>query len=286
LYNSAIYHQILKVNIMSEKFQTYLDMAYGLVVAYGIKVVTAIIVLIIGLWIINRIVKGTGKVMEKREVNVSLRGFLKSLVGILLKAMLIISIAQMVGIQTTSFVAVLGAAGLAVGLALQGTLANFAGGVMILLFKPFKVGDVIESQGHLGSVKEIHIFVTKLLTPENRTVILPNASVSGSNLVNYTTEGLSRVDMTFGISYESNIKQAKEVLMKVIENHPKVLKEPAPFVGVKELASSAVLLAVRPYATPQDYWDVYFTVMEEGKLALDKAGISIPYPQLNVHLPK
>jgi len=192
----------------------------------------------------------------------------------------------MAGIQTTSFIAVLGAAGLAVGLALQGTLANFAGGVMILLFKPFKVGDVIESQGHLGSVKEIHIFVTKLLTPENRTVILPNASVSGGNIVNYTTEGLSRVDMTFGISYESNIKQAKEVLMKVIENHPKVLKEPAPFVGVKELASSAVLLAVRPYATPQDYWDIYFTVMEEGKLALDKAGIKIPYPQLNVHLPK
>ncbi len=271
---------------MKENYEHYLEMVNTLVVTYGIKILTAVIVLVIGLWIINRIVKGTGKVMEKREVNVSLRGFLKSLVGILLKAMLIISIAQMVGIQTTSFIAVLGAAGLAVGLALQGTLANFAGGVMILLFKPFKVGDVIESQGHLGSVKEIHIFVTKLLTPENRTVILPNASVSGGNIVNYTTEGLSRVDMTFGISYESNIGQAKEVLMRILENHPKVLKEPAPFVGVKDLADNAVHLAVRPYATPQDYWDVYFTVMEDGKLALDKAGITIPYPQLRVHLPK
>lgn len=271
---------------MSEKFQEYLDIAYGLVVTYGLKLFTAIIVLVIGLWIINRFVKITNKVMEKREVSVSLRGFLKALMNILLKIMLLISIAGMVGIETTSFIAVLGAAGLAVGLALQGTLANFAGGVMILLFKPFKVGDLIESQGHKGTVKEIHIFVTILLTAENKTVILPNAAVSSNDIVNYTTHGVIRVDMTFGISYNSNIKKAKDVLLKIIESHPKVLKEPTPFVGVKELADSSVNLAVRPYTKPEDYWEVYFHVYEEGKIALDNAGITIPFPQVDVHMQK
>lgn len=271
---------------MNEKIQEYFDMAYALVVQYGLKVVMAVIVLIVGLWIIKRLVKSTDKIMTKRDVNVSLRGFLVSLISILLKVMLLISIAQMVGIQTTSFIAILGAAGLAIGLALQGTLANFAGGVMILLFKPFKVGDLIESQGHLGSVKEISIFVTILLTPENKTVILPNAAVSSNDIVNYTTEGVIRVDMVFGISYESNIKEAKDTLLKILENHPKVLKDPAPFVGVKELADSSVNLAVRPYTAPTDYWDVYFAVYEEGKLALDKAGITIPFPQMDVHMDK
>ncbi len=224
--------------------------------------------------------------MEKREVSISLRGFFMSLTSVLLKVMLLISIAEMVGIKTTSFIAILGAAGLAVGLALSGTLQNFAGGVMILLFKPFKVGDLIESQGRLGSVKEINIFVTILLTPENKTVILPNAAVSNGDIVNYTTEGVIRVDMTFGISYESNIKGAKDVLMKVIESHPKVLKEPAPFVGVSGLADSSVNLAARPYSKPEDYWDVYFYVYEEGKIALDKAGISIPFPQMDIHMQK
>jgi len=271
---------------MDEKYHEYLEKAYDFVAVYGIKIVIAIVVLIIGLWIIKRIVKVSDRVMEKRDVNVSLRGFLRSLVSILLKVMLVISIAEMVGLKTTSFIAVLGAAGLAVGLALQGTLANFAGGVMILLFKPFKVGDLIISQGHLGVVKEIHIFVTVLLTPENKTVILPNAAVSSNDIVNYTTQGLIRVDMNFGISYSSNIKTAKDTLMNILVNHPKVLKDPAPFVGVKELADSSVNLAVRPYTKPEDYWAVYFDVYEAGKLALDKAGVTIPFPQMDVHLNK
>jgi len=271
---------------MNEKYQEYLDLAYSFVVENGLKIIVAIIVLVVGLWVIKRVVRTSDKIMEKRDVSISLRGFLKSLLGILLKVMLLISIAEMVGIETTSFIAVLGAAGLAVGLALQGTLANFAGGVMILLFKPFKVGDLIESQGHLGSVKEIHIFVTILLTPENKTVILPNAAVSSNDIVNYTTQGMIRVDMVFGISYGSNIKAAKDVLQKILEGHPKVLKDPAPFVGVKELADSSVNLAVRPYTKPQDYWEVYFYVYEEGKLALDKAGITIPFPQMDVHMAK
>ncbi len=271
---------------MNQDYQALFDKAYDLVVTYGLKVIMAIIVLIVGLWIIRRVVKVTGHVMEKREVNVSLRGFLKSLFGILLKILLLISIAEMVGIKTTSFIAIIGAAGLAVGLALQGTLANFAGGVMILLFKPFKVGDLIESQGHLGRVKEVHIFVTILLTPENKTVILPNSAVSGSDIVNYTTEGVIRVDLTFGISYDSNIKEAKNILLGILNSHPKVLEEPAPFVGVSELGDSSVNLAVRPYTKPTDYWDVYFNVYEEGKLALDAAGVTIPFPQMDVHMKK
>jgi len=271
---------------MNEKLQEILNTAGDLINVWGMKVLMAIVVLVVGLWIIKRIVKVLAKTMEKREVNVSLRGFLKSLVSILLKIMLLISIAGMIGIQTTSFIAVLGAAGLAIGLALQGTLANFAGGVMILLFKPFKVGDLIVSKGHLGTVKEIHIFVTILLTPENKTVILPNAAVSNNDITNYTTEGKLRVDMVFGISYESNIKDAKDTLMKILEEHPKVLKDPAPFVGVKELADSSVNLAVRPYANVEDYWQVYFDVYEAGKNALDSAQITIPFPQMDVHLDK
>lgn len=271
---------------MNEKLQGYYEVAGELISVWGLRVLTAIVVLVVGLWIIKRVVKGIAQTLEKREVNISLRGFLTSLVSILLKAMLLISIAGMVGIKTTSFIAILGAAGLAVGLALQGTLANFAGGVMILLFKPFKVGDLIVSQGHLGKVKEVHIFVTKLLTPENKTVILPNAAVSNNDIVNYTSEGMLRVDMVFGISYESNIKDAKDVLMKILENHPKVLKDPAPFVGVKELADSSVNLAVRPHTKVEDYWNVYFDVYEAGKVALDKAGIVIPFPQVDVHLEK
>jgi small conductance mechanosensitive channel len=271
---------------MNEQFHDYLEKAYDFIAVYGIKVVIAIVVLIIGLWIIKRIVRTTDRLMTKRDVNVSLRGFLRSLISILLKIMLIISIAEMVGLKTTSFIAVLGAAGLAIGFALQGTLANFAGGVMILLFKPFKVGDLIESQGHRGKVKEIHIFVTILTTFENKTVILPNAAVSNNDIVNYTTQGILRVDLTFGISYSSNIKEAKDTLMKIMTDHPKVLKDPAPFVGVSELADSSVNLAVRPHAKSEDYWTVYFDVYEAGKLALDKAGVTIPFPQMDVHLNK
>ncbi len=271
---------------MNKEFHVYLEMFYEMVISHGLKLLTAIVVLIIGLWIIKRVVKVAEKLMATREVSVSLRRFLKTLISVLLKVMLIISIAEMAGIQTTSFIAVLGAAGLAVGLALQGTLANFAGGVMILLFKPFKIGDMIESQGYKGKVKEIHIFVTILLSGENKTIILPNAAVSNGNIVNYTTEGVIRVDLNFGISYNSNIKEAKDVLMNVVTRHPKVLKNPPPFIGVSELADSAVNLVVRPYSIPEDYWEVYFAIYEEGKIALDNAGIEIPFPQVDVHMQK
>ncbi len=269
-----------------ENYQNIIDKAYELILIYGPKILLAIIVLVVGLWIINRFTRATRRLMEAREVNVSLIGFVSSLTNIGLKVLLLVSVAGMIGIQTTSFIAILGAAGLAIGLALQGTLANFAGGVMILIFKPYKVGDLIQAQGHLGVVKEVHIFVTVLLSPDNKTIIIPNGAISNGDITNYTTEGTIRVDLTFGIAYEANIKQAKDVLMNVLTSHPKVLKDPVPFVGVSELADSSVNLAVRPYCKPEDYWEVYFDIYEAGKVALDEAEITIPFPQMDVHLDK
>ncbi len=269
-----------------ENYQHLIEKAQELILELGPKLILSIVVLVVGLWVISRLTKVARKIMTSHKVNISLIGFVSSLVNIGLKVMLLVSVAGMIGIQTTSFIAVLGAAGLAVGLALQGTLANFAGGVMVLIFKPYKVGDLIQAQGHLGVVKEIHIFVTILLSPESKTIIIPNGAISNGDITNFTTEGKIRVDMTFGISYESNIKRAKDILLEVMRSHPKVLQTPAPFVGVSELGDSSVNLAVRPHTIPQHYWDVYFDVYEQGKIALDQGGITIPFPQVDVHFDK
>ncbi len=251
---------------------------------YGPKVLLALITLWIGLKIIKFVIRLTKKGLERNKVEVSLVSFVSSLLGWGLKILLFISIASMLGIETTSFVAVIGAAGLAVGLALQGTLANFAGGALILLFRPYKVGDLIELQGHLGVVEEIEIFVTKLATPQNKTAIIPNGAASNGNIVNYTAKGLLRVDLVIGVAYEADIKQAKEVLMGVLQKDKRVLKDPAPTVAVSELADSSVNFVVRPWCTPANYWDVYFDTLANCKIALDAAKISIPFPQRDVHI--
>lgn len=268
----------------TDNLQLYYQKAVDWLFTNGPTILLALITLIIGIRIINFATKLIRQGMEKSNMDPSLTPFLTSLISWGLKALLFISVASMVGIETTSFVAVIGAAGLAIGLALQGTLANFAGGVLILLFKPFKVGDLIESQGELGTVEEIQIFVTKIVTPQNKLVILPNAKVSNENLTNYTEKRMLRVDLVVGISYDSNIKKAKEILLNAMQNHPKVLKDPAPLVAVSNLGESSVDLAVRPYATPEDYWDVYFDIYEACKLALDEEHITIPFPQRDVHL--
>ena len=182
------------------------------------------------------------------------------------------------GVETTSFAAIIAAAGLAIGLALQGSLANFAGGVLIMIFKPIKLGDLIEAQGEIGVVKEIEIFTTKLIGTSNKVIIIPNGSLSNGNIINYSTEGTRRVDLTIGVSYDADIKKTKEVLLNILTSHPKVLKDPAPKVTVSELADSSVNFAVRPWTKTAHYWDVYFEVTEAVKLELDKAGIDIPYP--------
>jgi len=258
--------------------QKWIDKGYDLIVDFGPKVIAAIAIWIIGSWIIKSMLKGLRKVMEKRDYDESLKKFLLNLLSWILKVILIIVVLGTVGIETTSFAAILAAAGLAVGLALQGSLANFAGGVLIMIFKPIKIGDLIEAQGELGVVKEIEIFTTKLLTPTNKEVIIPNGALSNGNIVNYSTEGKLRVDLTFGVGYDSDIKQTKDVLMNVLTSNPKVLKDPAPTVNVSELADSSINFAVRPWSTIADYWDVYFETHENVKEALDAAGIEIPYP--------
>ena len=264
--------------------ENYTDKAIGLLMSYGPKLLLAIVTLIIGFWIIKLVLKTTANTMEKGKLDISLQHFLSSLVGVLLKALLLISVLSMIGIQMTSFIAILGAAGLAIGLALQGSLANFAGGVLILLFKPYKIGDLIEAQGYLGIVKEIQIFNTIINTLDNKTIILPNGGVSNSNITNYFTEPTLRVDMTFGIGYSDDIKKAKEILTTLLTSDSRVLKDPEPMVVLSEHGESSVNFTVRGWCKNEDYWGVYFDMQEKVKLEFDKQGISIPFPQQDVHI--
>lgn len=267
-------------------FQMISAQAMTMIMEYGPKFLLALVTLLIGLWVIKRLVKVVEKGVNKGKTDSTLAPFAVNLVSWSLKILLFLSVASMVGIETTSFIAIFSAATLAIGLALQGSLSNFAGGVILLVFKPYKVGDLVEAQGHLGTVKRIQIFNTIMTNFQNQTIIIPNGAAAGNTIKNFTTEGILRVDLMAGVAYESDLKKTKEVLMKVIANHPKVLKEPAPFVGLKEMADSSLNFVVRPWAKAEDYWDVYYQVNEQVKLALDEAGITIPFPQMDVHLDK
>ncbi|HEY5688745.1 MAG TPA: mechanosensitive ion channel domain-containing protein [Yeosuana sp.] len=258
--------------------EKWLEMAYELIITFGPKLIAAILIWIFGSWAVKIILKGLTKTMEKRDYDLSLKKFLTNLIRWGLKIVLIIVVLGTVGIETTSFAALLASVGLAIGLALQGSLGNFAGGVLIMIFKPFKIGDLIEAQGQMGVVKEIEIFTTKLTGLSNKEIIIPNGSLSNGNIVNYTTEGTRRVDLVFGVGYDSDIKKTKDTLMEVLTSHPKVLKEPAPSVNLLELADSSINFAVRPWCASADYWTVYFELTEQTKIALDAAGIEIPYP--------
>ncbi|MBE9488677.1 MAG: mechanosensitive ion channel [Bacteroidetes bacterium] len=256
----------------------YIEKLWALILEFSPQILTALAILIVGLFLIRIATKLSRKMMAKSGVDLSLQKFLSNLVSWILKILLFIVVISKLGIETTSFAAILAAAGLAVGLALQGSLSNFAGGVLIMIFKPIKIGDLIEAQGEVGVVKEIEIFTTKLTGLSNKEIIIPNGSLSNGNIVNYTTEGTRRVDLTFGVGYDSDIKKTKEVLLHVLTSHPMVLKDPAPTVNVSELADSSINFAVRPWCNTEDYWTVYFNVTENTKEALDAAGIEIPYP--------
>jgi len=260
------------------------DQLWTMAMAYAPKLLLAIITLIIGLWIIKMITKGIGKLMDKKEMDATLKPFIVSLLSMLLKVMLVISVIGMIGVQMTSFIAILGAAGLAVGMALSGTLQNFAGGVMILIFKPFKVGDLLEAQGYLGVVKEIQLFNTIMLSLDNKTIIIPNGGLSTGSMINYSTQPTRRVDMSFGIGYTDDIDKAKGILEGLLSNHPKVLKDPASFIAVSELADSSVNFTVRAWVNAADYWDVFFYMQETVKKEFDKNKIGIPFPQRDVHI--
>ena len=256
----------------------WVDKGYDVIINFGPKLIAAIAIWIIGSWVIKRLLKGAKKVMTKGNYDESLQKFLLNLLRWILKIVLIIVVLGTVGVETTSFAAILAAAGLAIGLALQGSLGNFAGGVLIMIFKPIKIGDLIEAQGQMGVVKQIEIFTTKLTGLSNKEIIIPNGALSNGNIINYSTEGTRRVDLIFGVGYDSDIKKTKDVLMTILTSHPKILKEPAPIVTVMALADSSINFAVRPWCATPDYWSVYFDVTEQTKEALDAAGIEIPYP--------
>ncbi|MGI9544080.1 MAG: mechanosensitive ion channel family protein [Cyclobacteriaceae bacterium] len=264
--------------------ETYIDRTIDLVLSYAPDLIIALLILWVGLRLIKFIEKLLTRVFEKRNFDPTLQSFLSNLISWSLRIMLIITVVSMLGVPTTSFIAVLGAAGLAIGLALQGSLANFAGGILILMFRPFKLGDKIKSQGNVGVVQEIQILFTILSSANNETVILPNAVVMNSEIINYTTLGKIRVDLPIGISYDADIAKAKQVILETLSRDPKILQDPSPSVGVNQLADSAVNLMVMPWCEPQNYWAVHFNSLEQCKVALDQAGVQIPFPQLDVHL--
>lgn len=256
--------------------------AWTLVMNYAPKVLLAILLLVVGMILINRLVQVVDHKLSQKDP--TLVKFLCGLTGVILKILLIISAASMIGIETTSFIAVLGAAGLAVGLALQGSLANFAGGMLILIFKPFKVGDLVEAQGYLGTVAEIQMLYTLLDTLDNRRIIIPNGALSNGNLMNYSTHGTRRVDMAFDISYGDDMQKAKNIIRELINKDPRALKTPEPLVVIGSLADSSVKITVRIWSKSEDYWAIYWDMQEGVKNAFDAQGISIPFPQQDIYL--
>lgn len=270
------------LEVQLSQAQLWAMRAKDLAMEYAPKLLAALLVLWIGSMLIAMVAKVLGRLLSSRGVEPTLQRFLHSLVTVSLKVLLLITFISMLGVQTTSFIAIIGAAGLAVGLALQGTLANFAGGTLILLFKPYRVGDLIDAQGHVGHVKEIQIFTTVLLTPDSKTAIIPNGAMANGNIVNFTREGRIRVDLTFGLNYASSVSKAREVLTEVMIKNPLVLSDPAPSVTVAKLNVEGMELAVRPHCSPEHYWDVYFGVYEQGIAALQAAGLAGPQPSIRV----
>lgn len=274
----------MQLPVDTEQLTSFAESSWQAMLDYAPKLISALVVLIVGLIIIRMIVNGIRKGFEKKNFDITLQRFLVSMISILLKAALAITVIGMLGIQMTTFVAMLGAAGLAIGLALSGTLQNFAGGVILLILRPYRVGDFVEMQGHSGTVKEIQIFNTILTTPDNKTIIIPNSPISTGSMINFSTQPKRRVDFTIGIGYDDDIDKAREVILGVINNDERVHKDPEPFIAVSALADSSVNFVLRVWADSGDYWGVYFENLEAIKKALDANNISIPYPQRDVHL--
>lgn len=256
------------------------------IMLYSLKVVAAVAILVIGVIAAKVVRSFLRRILKKREVDETLISFVVSLCYVGILAFVVIASLGQLGVQTASFVAILGAAGLAVGLALQGSLANFAAGVLMIIFKPFQVGDYIEGGGVSGTVEQIGIFTTELKTPDNKKIIVPNAKMTADNIVNYSAKEIRRVDIVAGVSYEDNLDTVRKVLEEIVANEDRILDDPAPTIAVMELADSSVNFAVRPWVKTADYWDVFFALQETIKKRFDAEGISIPFPQQDVHLHK
>lgn len=269
-----------------EQSSKYIDMAMQFASEYGLKIIGAFIIFIVGKWVAKWFRNGVVKLMYKSNVDSTLISFVQSIVYILLMIVVILAALNALGVDTTSFAAILAAAGLAIGLALQGTLGNIGSGALIISFRPFNVGDVVTIGGETGTVAAISMFATILHTPDNKVVTVLNTSVTGGNITNFSARETRRLDLTFGIGYDDDLKLAKSVLEDIIKADERVLADPAPFVGVKELGDSSVNFAFRPWVKSEDYWNVHFDMMEKVKLTFDEKGISIPYPQMDVHLNK
>jgi len=268
----------------SIKIQSIIDKIVDLGLPFLFKFLAAILIYIIGKFLAKVISNAIERIMRKSKVDESLVGFTKNAVNAVVIIFTILAAVNKLGVQTTSFIAILGAAGLAIGMALQGTLANFASGVMLIIFRPFKAGDFISGGGIMGSVKEIQIFNTILAGPDNRKIIVPNSKLTGDTIINFSDIEERRIDLTFGISYNDDIQKAKDILNRLIEEDSRILKTPASLIAVSELADSSVNLVCRPWVKPGDYWGVYFDLLEKGKIALEEGGLSIPYPQNDVHV--
>jgi small conductance mechanosensitive channel len=264
--------------------EDFLTRAYDLGAEFGLKLVTALIIFIIGRWVARWLAGLVEKGMSKAGTDSTLTGFLRNIVYIGLLTFVILAAIAQLGVQTTSFIAVLGAAGFAVGLALQGSLANFAAGVLIIIFRPFKSGDFVEAGGVAGVVENIQIFTTTLRTGDNKTIIVPNGQITSGTIVNYSTKDTRRVDMVVGVGYGDDLDKVRRVLEEILKEDERVLEDPAPTIGVLELADSSVNFAVRPWVKSSDYWPVYFDLHEKVKKRFDKEGISIPFPQQDVHI--
>ncbi|MEG0848597.1 MAG: mechanosensitive ion channel [Flavobacterium sp.] len=263
------------MNMSPEQLSNYATKFIDILIDYSPKLISALLILFVGLYAIRLINRVIRKIMVKRNLDPTLTKFLADILLWALRILLFVTFISKLGIETSSFVAILGAMGLAVGLSLQGSLSNFAGGMLIIVFKPFKVGDTIEAQGIIATVLEIQIFVTKMLTGNNQTVFVPNGALSNGTIINYSMQGERRADLTFSISYDSDIKKTKDILLDVLNKNPNVLKTPAPEVFVKNLSASSIDFAVRPWAKNVNYGTVFSETLENCKTALDEAGISI-----------
>ena len=275
----------VNIQAATQEVSKYTDIAILYASEYGLKIVAAILIFIIGKWAVKKLTAVSKKLMDKAKVDKTLIEFGSSLIYFMLMLMVVLASLNSLGINTTSFVAVFGAAGLAVGLALSGSLANIGGAVLIIIFRPFKVGDVIEAGGATGTVEDVNLFSTILTPPDKRTIIIPNSAIVGGNITNFSNRAQRRVDHVFGIGYDDDLKLAKDTLMDIMLADERVLRDPAPFVAVGELADSSVNFVFRAWVQSADYWDVYFDMLEKVKLTFDEKGISIPYPQMDVHNP-
>ncbi|MGR5134194.1 small-conductance mechanosensitive channel MscS [Vibrio alfacsensis] len=266
--------------------QTWLSNNSDLLIQYGVNIISAVLILFIGNFVVKMIANSVAKMLEKKSMDKAVVEFIHGIVRYLLLVIVLIAALSRIGVQTASVVAVIGAAGLAIGLALQGSLSNFAAGVLIVAFRPFKSGDYVEVGGVAGSVEAIQIFQTVLKTPDNKMVVVPNSGVIGSPITNYSRHATRRVDLVIGVSYKADLKQTKQVIRETLEKDPRILKDPEMTIGVLALADSSVNFVVRPWCNTEDYWNVYFDSTQAIKEALDAAGIEIPFPQMDVHLNK